>query len=137
MRVWYEDDPETDTCTAHLTGVSIDDEPSLQKWLEVTTAASREWLARRNGQKWFCLIDLSDFELAPEMAPAYGACAKNLMNEFYTGAVRYGSPTGVCTQSALRLGAIKNKFPSNIFEDRQAALVALTSIRASVDGEST
>lgn len=121
MRIWYADDDQVDACVMHMEGVVVSDAASLRRWAEVMTEASDAWLAKRNGTPWFCLINLAGFRLAPDMSEQYGAQAKQFVQRYFTGAIRFGTPDGLCTDAALRLGAIKGRFPSNLFRDLDTA----------------
>lgn len=124
VRIWYSDDDELDACVMHMERVHVRDADSLQRWSEVMAEASDAWLAKREGRPWFCLIDLAGFRLSPDMADDYGRRAKGFVARYFDGAIRFGTPDGLCTDSALRLGAIKGRFPSNLFRDIEAARVA-------------
>lgn len=130
MRLWYTDDEEVSACVMHMEGIRVEDEESLQRWAAVMEEASDAWLEHRNGERWACLIDLAGFRLAPDMAEAYGAKAKGFVQRYFNGAVRFGTPDGLCTDAALRLGAIKGRFPSNLFRDIEAARTVFHQLEA-------
>ena len=124
MRLWYSDDEVIDACVMHMEGIEVREEESLGQWAKVMEAESDAWLAKRGGQRWFCLIDLGGFRLAPQMADEYGARAGNFVKKYFLGAIRFGNPDGLCTDAALRLGAISGRFPSNLVRDVEAARTA-------------
>ena len=78
----------------------------------------------------YLLIDLQGFNLSASMAEHYGNVVKTLTYAgLWLGVVRYDAGRKDLTATVMRLQAIKNKFPSNIFPNREAALEALAHIR--------
>lgn len=124
MRIWYQNDPQIDACVMHMEDVRLLDSESITTWSKTMTTASDDWLSLRGGRKWFCLIELSGFEINPALCDAYGQRARSFVDKYFTGVIRYGAPEGLYSTSALKVGAIQNSFPANIYRDREAALTA-------------
>ena len=112
-----------------MEGIQIETVEDIAEWEAIMAKQSDALLATRGGQPWWCLIDLQGFSLNPKMAPEYGTRAKGFMSKYFYGCVRFNVPQGLCSKSALRLGAIKNRFPSNMFEDQDAAQIAIESMK--------
>lgn len=106
--------------------VRIKQTHDLETWATEMKRASDALLAERNNERWSCLINLEGFELDPALASAYGARAKSFVSAYFDACIRFGDPEGVCSKTALRLGALSGRFPSNIYTDREAAMVALS-----------
>jgi hypothetical protein len=79
------------------------------------------------GRRVYLMIDVRGFSLHPSIAEEYGAVAKEVMQRYAAGLVRYGA-FGT-TAATIRVGAIKHRFPSNIFPNREEALRAIAEIR--------
>jgi hypothetical protein len=129
MDLQFEYDAEIDAWTMHPTGV-------LQTPADVTAMqalVAREF-RKLHGKKAYILIDVSGLTIDPAVASVYGQLFRYVVARTL-GLVRYGA-SGT-TAATIRLEAIRNRFPSNIFPDRKAAIEALEHVRrlpATADG---
>ena len=129
MRIEYRYDPELDCYTLVTSDVFILGAEDIATWSREMERASEELLESRGGEKFFCLIDLAGFQLAPAMADAYGERASAFVRRYFTGVIRYGRTVGTPTVSALRRGAESQAFSSLVFPNRASAIEALAIVR--------
>lgn len=118
-----------DTYVMRQQAVRLASHLDIAEWETLMQTRSEALLLERRGKKWWCLIDLGEYELSPELAAEYGQRAKVFVERYFLGCVRFGDPEGLCSKSALRLGALKNRFPSNLFRNEDAARVAISSMQ--------
>jgi hypothetical protein len=123
MKMTLQYEAAHDVYVLKCIGVHIDSVTSLQEW-----ATQLRQLLEPLGKKVYLAIDIQDFHLAAQMAPAYGPIAKEVLARFALGAVRFGS-TENTTRAAIRLQASLNQFPSNIMPDKETALAVIQQIR--------
>jgi hypothetical protein len=81
------------------------------------------------GRKIYLLVDMSEFQVSAAMSDSYGRGAKEVAERYAKGIVRYGRPKGT-TATTVRLEAVINRFPPNVYPDREAALAALKEVRS-------
>lgn len=103
--------------------VRIENVASLQEW-----ATQLRELLDPIGRRIYLLIDITNFYLSANMAPAYGPIAKEVLQRYCLGCVRFGS-TEITTRAAIRLQASLNQYPSNIMPDKETALAVIQQIR--------
>lgn len=87
-----------------------------------------EEMLRLTGQKWYFLIDLAGFELAPEVWPRYAQRGRDLNLRYSLGTVRV-SPEAATAES-IKERAASNAFDPNIVPDREAGLAQIARLRA-------
>jgi hypothetical protein len=105
--------------------VRIEREEDIEVWHSILL---RE-LQKLGGERAYILIDIAEFHLAPALAERYGKVAKRVISEHALGIVRFGHSDHDMTTTAIRLGAVLNRFPANVFPNREAALEVLARIR--------
>ncbi|MFK7990259.1 MAG: hypothetical protein AB8I08_29835 [Sandaracinaceae bacterium] len=118
-----------DTYVMRQQAVRLTTHLDIAEWEALMRERSETLLLERGGAKWWCLIDLGEYELNPELAADYGERARTFVERYFLGCVRFGDPEGLCSKSALRIGALKNRFPSNLFRDENAAQVAIAGMQ--------
>ncbi|MEM6991404.1 MAG: hypothetical protein AAF721_12930 [Myxococcota bacterium] len=118
-------DEEDAVWTLRHKDVVIRSATDIERWRELLTAE----LTKIKTIGADLLISLDGFTLDPSLAEAYGRVAKAAVGGGNFGSViRYGAETDMTT-TAIRLGAVLSRFPSNIFPDRRHALAALQKVR--------
>ncbi len=122
MELSYEE--AIDAWTLRPDGVHIDSTEALERWQQMM---EREFAAAPP-EPFYLLIRVEGFTLAPGQAEAYGHVAKATVVPRTRSVIRYGTDVGL-TNTAIRLGAVLNRYPANIFPDRQHAIEALHRIR--------
>jgi hypothetical protein len=98
-----------------------------------TSADVAEWrrqltreLAKLGEVPVYCLIDVTDFDVADAMMSEYGRTVASIAHHFH-GVVRYGAPER--TRNAVMLESMVFGFPTNLYPDRESAVKALERIR--------
>lgn len=76
------------------------------------------------------LIDLTNFFVAPEMGPEFGSLIKGFVMPRTRALLRYGQVDEM-TRMAIQLQATVNRFPLNLYPDRESAVQALAQLRTS------
>jgi hypothetical protein len=127
MKLTLTHDPDVDAWFLTHDDVRIESASDIAAWRE---ALLRE-LEKLGGARAYILIDLAGFQLAPAMAEQYGKVAKTVVSQYALGIIRYGGDQAGrdLTTTAIRLGAVLNRFPANVFPDRESALEVLARIR--------
>jgi len=123
MKMTLQYDAAHDLYVLTCVEVRIDNVASLQEW-----ATQLRELLDPIGRRIYLLIDIANFHLSAQMAPAYGPIAKEVLQRYAQGCVRYGS-TENTTRAAIRLQASLNQYPSNIMPDKETALAVIQQIR--------
>ncbi|MCH9682191.1 MAG: hypothetical protein K0V04_12205 [Deltaproteobacteria bacterium] len=124
MKMELSYDEQIDAWTLRHDAVEIDSNEALERWHDLL---ERE-LATAPVEAFHLMICVEGFSLAPELAEAYGQIAKHMVLPRTRAVVRYGTDNGLTTTS-IRLGAVLNRYPANIFPDRRHASEALLRIR--------
>ncbi len=124
MRLELNHDPQLDVWTLRHFDVAIRTHADIDTWRELLRAE----LGKLGGKRVDLLISLDGFTLDPSLAEAYGRVAKEVASQHTRTLIRYGSEADMTT-TAIRLGAVLSRFPSNIFPDRRHALSALDRAR--------
>jgi hypothetical protein len=123
MKMTLQYDAAHDLYVLTCIDVRIDSVTSLQEW-----ATQLRELLNPLPKKVYLAIDIRDFHLSAQMAPAYGPIAKEVISRYSLGAVRFGSSENT-TRAAIRLQASLNQYPSNIMPDLETAVAVLQQIR--------
>ncbi|MFL5343380.1 MAG: hypothetical protein ACJ8AT_01225 [Hyalangium sp.] len=123
MKMTLQYDAANDIYLLTCVEVRIDSVTSLQEW----STQIRE-LLNPLPKKIYLAIDIRDFHLSAQMAPAYGPLAKEIVTRYTLGTVRFGSAENT-TRAAIRLQASLNQYPSNIMPDLETAAAVLKEIR--------
>lgn len=87
-------------------------------------------LEKLKGRRAYLLVDMRGFRLHPDVAPLYGEVARDIIDRHALAVVRYAPDDDGISAAAIRLAAIKQRFASNIFPSRNAALEALDMMRS-------
>ena len=124
VKLHLDYDQEHDVWTLRHEAVFIRDADDISQWRALLT----EEFAKLEGKRVYLLIDTDGFSLNPAVAEQYGGVAKMVVSTYAIGVVRYGADSDL-TQTAIRIGAIKNRFPANIFPSREVALEVLAKVR--------
>jgi hypothetical protein len=126
MQLSLTHDADVDAWFLSHEDVRIETPADIDAWRD----ALMKELEKLGGQRAYILIDLGGFTLAPGMAEPYGKVAKTVVSQYALGVVRFGSDDGSdLTTTAIRLGAVMNRFPANVFPNREVALQVLERIR--------
>ena len=80
-----------------------------------------------SGRRWFFLVNYLDCVIAPEVWSHFAARGKHSNIAFGLGTVRVGASEA--TRDTIREQAKQEKFRSNLFENRDEALLALVEMR--------
>ena len=123
MKMTLQYDAAHDIYLLTCVEVRIDSVTSLQEW----STQIRD-LLNPLPKKIYLAIDIRNFHLSAQMAPAYGPLAKEIVTRYTLGTVRFGS-TENTTRAAIRLQASLNQYPSNIMPDLETAIAVLKEIR--------
>lgn len=125
MRVWLEHDTQDDVWTIRHDGCVIASKEDIDRWQTELDEA----LVAKGAHPVDLFVDVHGFELSPAVAELYGKVARTVIATHARCLIRYGDPGGLTTAS-VRLQAVINRFPANLFADREAATEALRRIRA-------
>jgi hypothetical protein len=123
MKMTLQYDQASDVYVITCVDVRIDSVAAVQEWVDQVRG-----LLEPLGKKVYLALDIENLRLAPEMAPAYGPLAREILARYALGAVRFGN-TETTTRSAIRAQARLNFFPSNIMPDRETAIAVLQKLR--------
>lgn len=121
MKLSISYDPGVDAWTLTHEDAIIRTEEEAAEW-------RRELAACFDGKSGYLLIDMAEFDLDPSFLPTYGKTVKELTYSRWSGVIRYGGENEM-SNAAVRINAVDNKYPSNVFPDRAAALAALEQVR--------
>jgi hypothetical protein len=123
MKMTIQYDAAHDLYVLTCVEVRIENVATLQEW-----ATQVRGLLEPIGKRIYLIIDIANFYLSAQMAPAYGPIAKEVLTRYTQGCVRFGS-TENTTRAAIRLQASLNQYPSNIMPDKETALAVIQQIR--------
>jgi hypothetical protein len=123
MKMTIQYDAASDVYVLTCVDVRIENVATLQEW-----ATQVRGLLEPIGKRIYLAIDIANFSLSAQMAPAYGPIAKEVLQRYTLGCVRFGSTENV-TRAAIRLQASLNQYPSNIMPDKETALAVIQQIR--------
>lgn len=124
MRLTFTYDPSIDAWTVMSEGIELRTLEDLLRWKGLFAEGAK----KLGGKKAYLLVDISGFTLDPALATEYGKAAREIRSRYALGLIRYGSHDKM-TEASVYLQAILNRFPANIFPDREVALQALEKIR--------
>lgn len=119
-------DTETDSWTVTNADVKLLDFDGVNQWQRYLL---EEIFPRFGGKKVYVLVDLNGVEIGPRVAEEYGTFVRDFAKTYTHNVFRYGPPLGL-TESVIKLQAVIQHFPANVYENRAAALRALEIVRA-------
>jgi hypothetical protein len=127
MRLKMRFDKDVDAWMLSHEDCTITTKEQVEEWKALLQAE----FAKVTKHPAYLLVDLAGFDLDPSMAERYGDAVKKLSySGQWAAVVRYQTDAQNFTNTTIRLQAVKNRFPSNIFPSREAALAALEEIKA-------
>ena len=125
MKLTVEHNPSINAWDLKHEDVRLVNDESIAEWRR-QVMEQFEPLAGRHA---YVLIDLKSFELSPAFAQKYSEVGREIRSKFDLTALRYGDTDGWTAMTVELQGAIGN-YASVVFADRDAALAALTRLRA-------
>ena len=111
-----------ETLEVDLSGMAFHTAAAAEAFYDVVDARVGE-----SGSRWYFLVNYEDCEISPEAWAAFAERGKRANISYGLGTVRFG--VNVNVRESIRSHAQSEQFRANLFESRDAAILALADMR--------